>query len=444
MFLRNEMSVGAIFRIEFLPFLQLLFVGQIFLRGVVRVGMSRGREFRRRHVLRSFPQGEFVFLVAFPQKEGFVSRRVLVFGFRNEIVHIAHPPLQVIHVDGTAFQPVQQSTDLELLPLGRLEATLLLVSIGIETRHLRIHSREVRDVIGIGVVFGMGEGPRLETADQFHLTGGQRDVAGVEGVVDGEFAVAGGVGFEVVRRVDDSIEDVLGGRGGLGFDDALAVGVVADVIVVVVPVEGHAADAVAGAVGVFVVGGEVVGVHPLGGGVGVGGGHGVGGGRRRGGSFLVAVGGFHGGGIRTARSLLPGQFLRPRSDDVQFFQNLHVGLVIVVVVLHLPLQTILVVVRRALIFEFVFVGHFGIEIGRFLVGMVGIVAFIVLGGRVIFFFAFALAFAFAGFVDVVVVFAVDGFHFGSRVVAFRFRGELHCFFGGGRRRFRFGFTCHGR
>jgi len=74
--------------------------------------------------------------------------------------------------------------------------------------------------------------------------------------------------------------------------------------------------------------------------------------------------------------------------------------------------------------------------------MVGIVAFIVLGGRVVFFFALALAFA--GFVDVVVVFAVDGFHFGSRVVAFRFRGELHCFFGGGRRRFRFGFTCHGR
>lgn len=73
-----------------------------------------------------------------------------------------------------------------LLVLGGLEACLGLGVGGVDTGFLDVNPRVVGDVVGIRVVLGVGEGPRLYPAYQLYLAVGEAHVGVVEGGVDDE------------------------------------------------------------------------------------------------------------------------------------------------------------------------------------------------------------------------------------------------------------------
>mmetsp|Transcript_28364 Transcript_28364/g.59125 ORF Transcript_28364/g.59125 Transcript_28364/m.59125 type:complete len:497 (-) Transcript_28364:418-1908(-) len=158
----NEVPVGAILGVEVLPLLQFRFVREVFLGGVVAEGVSGGRDLGRGHVLRSLSQCQFVFLVALPEREGFV---VLILSAFDQVVHVAHLPLEIVHVDATALQSMQQPAHLQLLPLGRLESRFLFVPIRIQTGFFGVDSREVVDVVRVGIVLRVRERSALQSTD---------------------------------------------------------------------------------------------------------------------------------------------------------------------------------------------------------------------------------------------------------------------------------------
>ena len=100
----------------------------------------------------------------------------------------------------------------------------------------------------------------MDAPNELDLPRRQLHVPGVEGVVDDELAAR-----RIVGLPDRLVEHISSAAATGLLDHLPPVRVVPDVIVLLVPVERHPADAVAGPVGILVVAGQVVGVHPLGG-----------------------------------------------------------------------------------------------------------------------------------------------------------------------------------
>mmetsp|Transcript_32902 Transcript_32902/g.97068 ORF Transcript_32902/g.97068 Transcript_32902/m.97068 type:complete len:446 (-) Transcript_32902:969-2306(-) len=136
MLLGDEQTVGTVLDVHLGPLLEIFFSGQIFVGRDVRFGVARRRRLGRGNVLRSLAQGEFVLLVTLPQKSGCVGHLVVLF----QVVHIADLALEEVHVDRTALEPVEETTNLQLLPLGGLEACLGLVAVGIDARYLLVNA----------------------------------------------------------------------------------------------------------------------------------------------------------------------------------------------------------------------------------------------------------------------------------------------------------------
>lgn len=187
---------------------------------------------------------------------------------------------------------------------------------------------------------------RLDPPNELNLPRSQLHIPRIESIVNDKLAAG-----PIIRLPYGLVEHIATTSSTTALLDHLApMGVVSNVIVVLIPVEGDAADAVAGAVGILVVAGQVVGVHPLGGGwiVII-----LGGGRLLGlatGSALGLTGGGCGRIPPRARHVLVGP---AQSLAVQYLQTIVVAVIVIIILRPgLPLQNLnLLLIRRSLLFE---------------------------------------------------------------------------------------------